>query len=60
MTWTQDAVPPSHPPCPQVHQFCGGFNQEAGRLFDALHEQTVHYARMMDPSWFRSSKLVRS
>ena len=45
---------------PQVHQFCGGFNQEAGRLFDALHEQTVHYARMMDPSWFRSSKFVRS
>lgn len=42
----------------QIHQFCGGFNQEAGRLYDQLHELTVHYARMLDPQWFRSSRVV--
>ena len=40
----------------KVHQFCGGFNQEATALYDALHERTVHYARMMDPKWLRSTK----
>ena len=43
----------------KVHQFCGGFNQEAAALYDLLHEQTIHYARMLDPKWLRSSKLVR-
>ncbi|KAL4428231.1 hypothetical protein ABPG75_002320 [Micractinium tetrahymenae] len=42
----------------KVHQFCGGFNLESGALFDTLHERTVHYARMMDPAWFRSSKVA--
>lgn len=42
----------------KVHQFCGGFNLECGALFDTLHERTVHYARMMDPAWFRSSKVA--
>lgn len=43
----------------KVHQYCGGFNQEAGKLYDQLHELTIHYARMLDPKWLRSSKLVR-
>ncbi len=40
----------------KVHQFCGGFNQEAAHIYDTLHERTVHYARMMDPQWLRSTK----
>jgi hypothetical protein len=40
----------------KVHQFCGGFCQETGRLYEQLHEHTVHYARMLDPQWLRSTK----
>ena len=40
----------------KVHQLCGGFNQECSRLYDTLHERTVHFARMMDPKWLRSTK----
>ena len=39
----------------KVHQLCGGFNQECLRLYDTLHERTVHFARMMDPKWLRST-----
>ena len=42
----------------KVHQFCGGFNLRCAALFDTLHERTLHYSRMMDPAWFRSSKVA--
>ena len=44
----------------EVHRFCGGFNLECGRLFNELHEQTVHFARLIDPQYWRRSKVVTS
>ena len=43
-----------------VHQFSGGFGGEAAEICDQLVELTVHYARQLDPKWFRGTKVVRS
>jgi hypothetical protein len=41
-----------------VHQLAGGFGTEAASVCDYLVERTVHYARMIDPKWFRGHKVV--
>lgn len=43
-----------------VHQLAGGFGTEAAAVCDYLVERTVHYARMIDPKWFRGHKVVSS
>jgi hypothetical protein len=43
-----------------VHQLAGGFGSEAASVCDYLVERTVHYARMIDPKWFRGHKVVSS
>lgn len=43
-----------------VHQLAGGFGDEAAEICDELVELTVHYARQLDPKWFRGTKVVRS
>lgn len=42
----------------KVHQFAGGFNGDAVMLCEDLMEQTLHYARGIDPKWFRGHKVV--
>jgi hypothetical protein len=42
-----------------VHQLSGGFGGEAAEICDQLVELTVHYARQLDPKWFRGTKVVR-
>ena len=41
-----------------VHQLSGGFSAEAASKCDALVERTIHYARLIDPKWFRGHKVV--
>ncbi|KAI8101286.1 hypothetical protein M9435_001394 [Picochlorum sp. BPE23] len=43
-----------------VHQLSGGFGGEAAQICDELVDLTVHYARLLDPKWFRGTKVVRS
>jgi len=43
-----------------VHQLAGGFGTEAAAVCDYLVERTMHYARMIDPKWFRGHKVVTS
>lgn len=44
----------------RVHQFAGGLNQDCAAAFDALYAITTHYARMVDPKWFRDTRVVAS
>lgn len=41
-----------------AHQLAGGFNNNSGTVCDQLIERTVHYARLIDPKWFRGTKVV--
>lgn len=41
-----------------VHQLAGGFGGDAALLCDSLLERTVHYARLIDPKWFRGTRVV--
>jgi hypothetical protein len=43
-----------------VHQLSGGFGGEAALICDQLVELCVHYARQLDPKWFRGTKVVKS
>lgn len=43
-----------------VHQLAGGFGDEAGEICDELVDLTIHFARQLDPKWFRGTKVVRS
>ncbi len=43
-----------------VHQLAGGFGDAAGEICDELLELTIHFARQLDPKWFRGTKVVRS
>lgn len=43
-----------------VHQLAGGFGDEAAEICDELVQLTIHYARQLDPKWFRGTKVVRS
>ncbi len=41
-----------------VHQLSGGFGGEAALICDQLVDLCVHYARQLDPKWFRGTKVV--
>ncbi len=41
-----------------VHQLSGGFGGEAALIADQLVDLCVHYARQLDPKWFRGTKVV--
>lgn len=41
-----------------VHQLAGGFGGEAAEICDRLVSETVHFARQIDPKWFRGHKVV--
>jgi hypothetical protein len=43
-----------------VHQLSGGFGGEAALVCDQLVDLCVHYARQLDPKWFRGTKVVKS
>ena len=43
-----------------VHQLSGGFGGEAALICDQLVDLCVHYARQLDPKWFRSTKVVNN
>ena len=43
-----------------VHQLAGGFGDEAAEICDELVQLTIHFARQLDPKWFRGTKVVRS
>ena len=43
-----------------VHQLSGGFGGEAALVCDELVDLCVHYARQLDPKWFRGTKVVKS
>lgn len=42
-----------------VHQLAGGFSIQAATACDHLLERLVHYARLIDPKWFRGHKVVK-
>lgn len=42
-----------------VHQLAGGFSIQAASTCDQLLERLVHYARLIDPKWFRGHKVVK-
>ena len=41
-----------------VHQLAGGFSTEPATICDILVDRMVHYARLIDPKWFRGHKVV--
>ena len=41
-----------------VHQFSGGFIGDNLTICEELLQQTLHYARDIDPKWFRGHKVV--
>jgi hypothetical protein len=41
-----------------VHQFAGGFNAATAALGERLVERTVHFARSIDPKWWRDTKVA--
>jgi len=43
-----------------VHQLSGGFGGEAALICDQLVDLCVHYARQLDPKWFRGTKVVNN
>jgi hypothetical protein len=43
-----------------AHQLSGGFNAAATSVCELLVEKTIHYARLIDPKWFRGHKVVNN
>lgn len=43
-----------------AHQLSGGFNAAATSICELLVEKTIHYARLIDPKWFRGHKVVNN
>lgn len=41
-----------------VHQFAGGFSAATAAVAERVVERTEHYARLIDPKWLRSTRLV--